>query len=481
MQRVMGMRLGEGLTIRAVLLAGFGLTLGLWCFAGYQVTLRIQAAQRDGVAVSVRYLQAQELLASVRTQVLVASVLVRDAVLNPGSRSVGAQRQEIQRVYDAIDRQLASYVPFVGSPSERERVGRLRDEIREFRFAPDEVLATDSTGGPGNAGVLMRRFMPRREAAIRISEEVQALNRAAFIEQQRAVTARQSGMQRQVWTVFGIALAISMIIGWFAFRHSARLERRLTEQRGREEQIAIDLQRLSARLLYAQEEEQRRIARELHDEVGQLLSAAKVELAVAGRRLDQTGGADLLSDAASSVDIALRSVRDLSRLLHPSALDDLGLVAALESQVADFRRRHDIAVDFTHVGIEGRHSEETERAVYRIVQEALTNIARHAHAGAVRVFLIADAVTCRVVVEDDGIGFDVADAERPGRRHGLGLLGIRERVSQLGGTVKIESIESGGTRLEVELPNRDPIAAGADGRDRMESSLLAHTPEVGHG
>jgi len=481
MHGVMRKRFGEELTIRAALLAGFGLMLGLWFFAGYQVTLRMQAAQRDGVAASGRYQQAQEMLAAVRTQVLVASVLVRDALLNPGARSVESDRQEIQRVYEAIDRQLAGYVPFVGSPSERERIARLRDEIREFRRATDEVLATDSTGWPRNAGALMRRFMPRREAAIRISEEVQALNRAAFIEQQRTVTAMQSDMQRQVWTVFGLALAISLAIGWLAFRHSARLERRLTEQRAREEQIAIDLQRLSARQVHAQEEEQRRIARELHDEVGQMLSAVKMELAVAARKLDRTGGgADLLLDAQSSVDSALRSVRDLSYLLHPSALDDLGLVAALESHLADCGRRYGLAVDFSHDGMDGRHGEETERALYRIVQEALTNIARHAHARTAQVHLSGDAATCRVVIEDDGVGFDVADAERPGRRRGLGLLGIRERVSQLHGTVRIESRDHGGTRIEVEVPNRDPIAAAEDMPD-LESSFVTHTPEVGHG
>ena len=243
-------------------------------------------------------------------------------------------------------------------------------------------------------------------------------------------------MQRQVWTVFGFALAISLAIGWLAFQHSARLERRLTEQRAREEQIAIDLQRLSARQVHTQEEEQRRIARELHDEVGQMLSAVKMELAVAARKLDRTGGGtSLLCDAQSSVDIALRSVRDLSYLLHPSALDDLGLVAALESHLADCGRRHGIVVDFSHDGIDGRHGEETERALYRIVQEALTNIARHARARR-RVRLSGDAATCRVVIEDDGVGFDVADVERPGRRRGLGLLGIRERVSQLRGGVE---------------------------------------------
>ena len=481
--RVMRNRLADGLTIRAALLAGFGLTLGLWLFAGYQVTLRMQDARREGAAASARYLQAQDLLASVRTQVLVASVLVRDALLNTDARSIESHREEITRAYDAIDRELARYVPFVGSRSERERVARLRDEIRDFRMATDEVLASDSREWSRNAGTLLRRLMPRREAAISISEEVQALNRAAFIDQQQAVNGMQSSLQQQVWTVFGLALAISMAIGWLAFRHSAGLERRLTEQRAREEQAAIDLQRLSARLLHAQEDEQRRIARELHDEVGQTLSAVKMELSVAGRRLERTGNdAQLLADALSSVDSALRTVRDLSHLLHPSALDDLGLVAALESQLADFGRRHDITVEFVHDGFESRHGDEIERAVYRIVQEALTNVARHAHARCVRVELRAKSGACHLVVEDDGVGFDVADAERPGRRRGLGLLGIRERVSQLQGRVQIQSGRRGGTRMEVYLPLAGVTAAGGNTREEVgESGLLVQTSEVGHG
>jgi signal transduction histidine kinase len=478
---VIGDRAAAGLTIRAALLAGFSLTLGLWLFAGYQVTLRMQETQRDGAAVGARYEQAQELLASVRTQVLVASVFVRDALLNPAA--VGSHREEIRRAFQTMDRDLDRYVPFVGSPSERERVARLREEARQFQVATDEVLATDSSQWPRNAWMLMQRFMPRREAAISISEEVQALNRAAFIDQQQEVSGMQSSLQQQVWTVFGLALAISMAIGVLAFRHSARLERRLTTQRAREEQTAIDLQRFSARLLHAREEEQRRIARELHDEVGQMLSAIKMELTVAGRRLDRTGGgADLLGDALTSVDSALRTVRDMSRLLHPSALDDLGLVAALDSQLTDFRRRHGISVDFVHDGFDRRRGDELERAVYRIVQEALTNVARHARAQNVRVQVSADNSTCLVRVEDDGIGFDVAEAERPGQRRGLGLLGIRERASQLKGSVQIESIPDGGTRISVQLPVVDSERTGEQVLDASgESNVLIHAPEVGHG
>ena len=194
------------------------------------------------------------------------------------------------------------------------------------------------------------------------------------------------------------------------------------------------------------------------------------------------GGANLLADALFSVDSALRAVRDLSHLLHPSALDDLGLVAALESQLADFGRRYGIDVDFAHDGFERRRGDEIERAVYRIVQEALTNVARHARARAVQVRLSADSSVCRVVLEDNGIGFDVADAEQPGRRRGLGLLGIRERISQLQGTVQITSGQSGGTRIEVRLPLSEQVAALENvGDESVESNVLVQTPEVGHG
>jgi signal transduction histidine kinase len=308
---------------------------------------------------------------------------------------------------------------------------------------------------------------------VRVSDDVQALNRAAYIDQQRALTDMQAAMQRQVWTVFGLALMISLAIGWLAFRHASRLERRLTEQHEREERISSDLQRLSAKLVQAREEEQRRIARELHDEVGQALSAVKVQLAIAERRIERMGAArSLLADAQTSADSALHCVRDLSHLLHPSALDDLGLVAALESLVADFRRRHQVAVDFLHQGHDRRLHPESERAIYRLVQEALTNIARHAEATSGVVRLTIDPSTVTVTIEDNGVGFDVADVERPGKRRGLGLLSIRERVTGLRGTVRIESAVRHGSRIDVELPAVAPPRV-----DDVEPVLIASLME----
>jgi signal transduction histidine kinase len=275
---------------------------------------------------------------------------------------------------------------------------------------------------------------------------------------------------------------ISVSIGWLAFRHTTRLERRLTEQRAREERIGLDLQRLSNKQVHIQEEERSRIARELHDAVGQALSAVKVELLVAQRTLDRMApGTDLLRDAQVNADSALRSVRDLSHLLHPSALDDLGLVAALDSYLAEYGKRHEIAVVFLHAGIVGRQAAEVERAVYRIVQEALTNVVRHANARSARVTLTVELDVLRVRVEDDGAGFDVADAEQPGRRRGLGLLGIRERALQLGGTVSVASGFATGTRIQVDLPVRGQPEGVVDASESVVGSILTGTTEVSHG
>ena len=226
-----GLALVERLTIRTVLLAGFGLMLGLWLFAGYQVTQRVcRRAQRNSAAVSARYQQAQELLASVRTQVLEASVLLRDALLDPDATAQAEHRQRSSRPTARSTRCWRSTCRFsIRRRNASASTVCARRSANSDR-ASDEVLATDSSRWPAEARTLLRRFMPKRESAIRVSDEVQALNRAAFIDQQRALTEMQVEMQRQVWTVFGVALGISLVIGWLASRHAASLERRLTEQ-----------------------------------------------------------------------------------------------------------------------------------------------------------------------------------------------------------------------------------------------------------
>lgn len=445
-----------GPTIKAALFLGFGLTLGIWLFAGYYFTRRVADLEARATAINARYMRAQDRLATARAQILLGSVYVRDALLDPqAANTAGDYRRQLEEAYALADRALRRYVPVLDSAAERERVLRLRGELEDFRATMLRVLATDSRRWLTEARLLLRdQIVPKREGVIRISEELQALNRSVFVQQQTEIASLYRTTQRRLWEMLGLGLAASLGIALLATLYASKLEGHLRRQRAKDAQSAQDLQRLSSKLITAQEEERRSIARELHDEVGQVLTAIKVELAVAQRSVEVGGGAaDVLKDARAITDGALQTVRDLSRLLHPALLDDLGLPAAIEWYLKGFGKRHGIRVELLHERMDERLGLEIEAAAYRIVQEALTNVAKHAHATTCRVYVQRLPTTVLLTVEDNGVGFEPAEAEC-GPSRGLGLIGIRERASQVQGTVRLETAPGKGTRLTVELPAR---------------------------
>jgi len=447
-----------GLTIRTALFLGFGVTLAVWIFAGVYFAHRIAEVGRSSGAINARYTRAQELLSTVRAQVLLGSVYVRDALLDPNPGTASEYRRQIQDAYRAADDALQEYQPVMDSPEERQQVIQLRQELDDFHATLADVLATDSREWVRTARDTLRlRIVPKREVVVRLSEGVQTLNRNAFVQQQVGVAAVYAETERHVWEILGLTLGICLGIALLATLYAGHLERRINRQRERDLQNARDLQRLSAKIVSVQEDERRQIARELHDEVGQVLTAIKVELAVAQHRIAADGGpAQLLDEARAIADRALHTVRDLSHLLHPSMLDDLGLPAAIEASLREFGKRHGVQVELQQHGMDERLTPETEAAAYRIVQEALTNVATHADAGVCRIQLQRLPTTLLVTVDDDGKGFDPAGADRTGARPGLGLLGMRERVTQLLGTLRLESAPGKGTRLTVVLPANLP-------------------------
>jgi signal transduction histidine kinase len=455
-----------GLTIKAALFLGFGMTFGLWLITGYQFSRRMDELENRASAINTRYMHSQELLSTVRAQVLLASVYLRDALLDPDPETADDYRRELEDAYRIADQALQQYVPILNSPDELARVSHLRREIDAFRSMLTQVLETDSSRWPAMARVILRTLiMPKREVVIRVSDEVQSLNRSAFVRLQSEIAETHRATQRQLWARLGIALAASLGIALLAAFYAGRLENRIRRQSARDEQNAQDLHRLSAKLIHAQEEERRSIARELHDEVGQVLTALKVELAVAQHAIEAEGGpTHVLADVRSITDGALHTVRDLSHLLHPALLDDLGLPIAIDWYLKGFGKRHGVRAELVHGHMDDRLLPEIETAVYRIVQEALTNVARHARASTCRVHLQRQAENVVVRIEDDGVGFDPAEVDRAGSRRGLGLVGVRERVANLKGTVQLESSPGKGTRLIVELPAhvRPQTAAGSE-------------------
>jgi signal transduction histidine kinase len=210
--------------------------------------------------------------------------------------------------------------------------------------------------------------------------------------------------------------------------------------------------RLLDQVITAQEEERRRIARELHDETGQSLTSLTLGLASIAQAQDvgaiHRQAAELRALAGRTLD----EVHNLSRGLRPSILDDLGLVPALERHLQEYQSRG-LRVDLHALGLDGRLPGPVEIAVYRIVQEALTNTVKHAAAGAVSVLLECRDGALHIIVEDDGRGFDLdqmlasADADRR-----LGLLGMHERAALLGGSLTVESAPGRGTTIFARVP-----------------------------
>jgi len=224
----------------------------------------------------------------------------------------------------------------------------------------------------------------------------------------------------------------------------------LTEQIAERRRAEEELRKLSHRLVEVQESERRNIARELHDEIGQLLTGLKLVIEVAGR-LPVDHIKSQFQEAQLLVNELMGRVRDLSLDLRPAMLDDLGLLHALLWHLERYTVQTGVSVALAHTGIEGqRLAPEMETAAYRIVQEALTNVARHAAVDKVKVNVSADAENLSVQISDQGGGFDPQAALAAGKSSGLA--GMRERAQLLGGTLMIESAASVGTTVTALLP-----------------------------
>ena len=217
-----------------------------------------------------------------------------------------------------------------------------------------------------------------------------------------------------------------------------------------------DLVKFATSLQSAQEEERRRIARELHDDLGQRLSGMKFNIEVFEDVVPRTDKKTIakLSQFKAQIDAMITEIRRISSNLHPSALDDFGLLIALQLLCKEYEKVHKVKVSFQSTNAQmTRYNPQIEIALYRITQEALSNIAKHAMATTVNIRLVHRDPFLHLTIEDDGKGFEPGSVQvRRGSDRGLGLISMKERSEHLGGSYRIESSIGGGTRIHIEIP-----------------------------
>jgi signal transduction histidine kinase len=231
-----------------------------------------------------------------------------------------------------------------------------------------------------------------------------------------------------------------------SIRNSAAELERLVDSR------TSELRRLSNRLMTMQDEERRRIAREIHDGLGQELAAAKMIMDGVLAKDKSPALQQASADASKLVDRAIQQVRTISHLLHPPLLDEVGLISALRWFLEGLTQRSGIEIQLEVQPKDlGRLKSELETAIFRIVQEALTNMFRHSGARHGRVGVVADNGNIRLTVIDDGKGIDPEIIQLRPDSIGVGIGGMRQRVTELGGSLRLENANPG-TIVEVVIP-----------------------------
>ena len=215
--------------------------------------------------------------------------------------------------------------------------------------------------------------------------------------------------------------------------------------------------RLSGHLLTAQEEERKRISRELHDETGQALMVIRLYLGMLESAVKAHAAKQKIKETVEVVDRTVDGLRRIMGKLSPLVLQELGLLAAVRKEAKDLAKNTGISTRLEIPEDIGRLSPQMETGVYRIVQECLHNVAKHAQARNVTVQMSLENGDLRLAIEDDGVGMGVAMAQKSASRgQSFGLAGIKERVSIMNGTVRVRSVKGQGTRIEVHVPAAQP-------------------------
>jgi signal transduction histidine kinase len=324
----------------------------------------------------------------------------------------------------------------------------LRGDIESYWKSLEPALQWNAAARRSQGeGFLRDVVIPRRTQIVQLARQATALNELDLDAGEERLQDLQSHFRRRVTIISAVALLLGGILAGVTIRRVQRLEREADARYKEVEEARRELRKLSDRLVTAQEEERRNLSRELHDEIGQAMSAMLVELGrLEAAPLESGIRRDRLQTVRRMAEASVGMVRNMALLLRPSMLDDLGLIPALRWQAREVTRRTGLKVKMVADELADGLPDSHRTCVYRVVQEALNNCAKHSQATEIRVIVRQNQDGLSVSVQDDGIGFD------PRQEKGMGLLGMEERVERLGGLLSIESQPGNGTVLSIDFP-----------------------------
>ncbi|MGC8792300.1 MAG: ATP-binding protein [Bryobacteraceae bacterium] len=419
-------------TIFRVLLGGFLLVIALLMTAGFVAVENIRSIRDSADRLASQELVATRLLEDVQREQAALSAVFRKLSRGPELED----REKILAELDEADDRLEEISAWVAGTPEEPLWNELKRASNAFSAEARRLLNQESP-----STLLSRDLFRRHEEALALVARLAAASYAKAANAKQQIHQRSRELLWNSVALLGSSLLLALGCAALTVRLATGMLRKMEAQ-------ATELSRVSWHLLENQETVARRFSHELHDELGQSLTAVKANL-LALRT--QRGINGRVEDCVKAVDRAIQNVRELSQLLHPTILDDFGLDAGLRWLAEGFMQRTGIEVEYQS-DFKGRLPEEIETHLFRICQEALTNVARHSGASKVRIQLCRLGDEVRVSVADNGRGLP---ADGSAMREGLGLIGMRARARSAGGEVRFSNQSGGGLKIEVRVPARD--------------------------
>jgi len=397
--------------------------------------------------VREEFLERSRRIDEIRSAVYLSGTLVRDYLLEPDPSAAERQLVSLRALRKKMDAELRDYSNLLAA-SEAQPVASLRSELDAYWRSLDPVFAwTPEQRRRQGYAFLRDEVFPRRTAMLDLADRIGAINAQEHTSGDRRLAQMFTSFRNRLLATLGITVGLGVLLAGASMGRILRLERQTRENLAAVTQARAELRELSARLVEAQENERKSISRELHDAVGQSLTATLLELRNLSAMLpDDSDARSRLEGAKRLLESSVGMVRNMALLLRPSMLDDLGLLPAVEWHSREVWKRSGVVVHVAGNGDLEDLPEQHKTCIYRVVQEALHNVVQHADAKTVRVMIDREPAAVHVSIQDDGHGFD------PLRQKGLGLIGIEERVENLNGTVIVRSEPGLGTMLDISLP-----------------------------